>query len=38
MAKRQKTLAAFGFTKAIKHRNELVPVNIPTEVNNIVYC
>ena len=35
MSKRQKTVAAFGFTKAIKHRNELVPVNIPTEVNNI---
>ena len=28
-------MAAFGFTKAIKHKNEFVPVNIPTELKEI---
>ena len=36
--KRQKTLAAWhGFTKNVRHRGELVPVNIPSEIN-LVTC
>ena len=34
MSKRkQKTLAAFGFTKKVMHRGEEIDVDIPNEVN-----
>ena len=37
MSKRQRTLAAFGFTKSIKHRDWLVPFNIPNAVDEVTH-
>ena len=37
MSKHQRTLAAFGFTKSIKHRDRLVPVNIPIAVDEVTH-
>ena len=37
MSKRQRTLAAFGFIKSIKHRDRLIPVNIPNAVDEVTH-